>query len=191
MHPPLVFIDTLAVWAGIADENDASKATLALAPVMLLAANTGAGIVVVHHTRKGGGSGGEAIRGSGAIYASVDMSVELSVVSEDSDDRWLDVTGRVVHPTRLRLGFDRETMTYEVVDRREEEDEADLEGVPEDGPGWSQAQLGRHWGLANPRNRIARLLASGKLRRATNPGGGWLHWKVGPRWRTASAEEEE
>jgi len=185
MHPPLVIIDTLAIWAGIEDENSASEATKALAAVMILAANTGAAIVVVHHTRKGGGSGGEAIRGSSAMLATPDVAAEMSVVSEGSDDRWLDVQGRVILPERLRLAFDRDTLTYSLVDpdaSRDTEVAAWLEHVPADGPGLTTLDLSRLWGKGDPRKRIDQLVASGHLRRTFGPTGprarGWLHWSV-------------
>jgi RecA-family ATPase len=117
-HPAaLVVIDTLAVWAGITDENDAAQVTAAIAPIMLLAQETNASIVLVHHTRKGGGDNGEAIRGSSAILATVDVAAELSRDSPESDDRWLDVQGRVLLPDRHRLAFDRDSGTYSLVDR--------------------------------------------------------------------------
>lgn len=166
LHPPLVIVDTLAVWAGIKDENDASEATQALAAVMVLAANTGAGVIVVHHSRKGGGKDGEAIRGSSAILATPDVAAELSVASEGSDDRWLDLRGRVIHPTRLRLAFDRDTNAYSLVDQavihRSELTKA-VSKVPADGPGLSRTELRELWGR-DPRHLIAQLLDTCLLR---------------------------
>lgn len=117
--PCLVFIDTLAIWAGVEDENAASIMTQAIAPIMQLAQKTGAGVVIVHHARKGGGRDGEAIRGSGAIYATVDLAMELSRIGDEEDgltDRRLDVSGRVVMPHSLTLGFDPLTKHYRVVE---------------------------------------------------------------------------
>ena len=109
---PLVIIDTLAQWAGIEDENDASEATKAIGLVDAIAHETGAAIVLVHHTRKGGGSGGEAIRGSSAILATVGVSMELRAPSESSDDRTLYTQGRVILGDSYHLSFDRESLTY-------------------------------------------------------------------------------
>jgi hypothetical protein len=118
---PLVIIDTLAVWAGIEDENDSAATTAAVSSVTSLAQSTSCAVILVHHTRKGGGAGGEGIRGSSAIYATVDVSIEFRVPSEESDNRRLVVTGRVVLPSVTMLEFDRSTLAYmtatdEVVD---------------------------------------------------------------------------
>jgi AAA domain-containing protein len=125
---PLVIVDTLAVWSGIEDENDASETTQAVARWTELAARTRAAVIIVHHSRKGGGQYGESIRGSGAILATVAMSMELSHYSETSDDRRLDVRGRVTFGERLRLAFDRETGQYSVSSATDGEDRADLIG---------------------------------------------------------------
>jgi hypothetical protein len=198
-HPPLVVIDTLAIWAGIVDENDASKVTQALAAVMILAANTGAGVMVVHHSRKGGGTGGEAIRGSSAMLATPDLAVELSVVSEGSDDRYLDVQGRVIHPARLRVTFDRDTNSYTLVDQREEEDKAIkawLDHVPSDGPGMTRTTLQKLWDVTDGRKRIERLLEKGWLRKDWGTTGargheGWLYWSVKLGRRVEPDEDDE
>jgi hypothetical protein len=113
---PLVIIDTLAVWSGIEDENDASQTTQAVALWTELASRTGAAVILVHHSRKGGGQFGESIRGSTAILATVAMSVELSHISAETDDRRLDVRGRLTFGERLRLSFDRESGRYSLSD---------------------------------------------------------------------------
>lgn len=78
-HPGgLVFIDTLAIWAGIVDENDAGQATKAIDAITAVAQAADVAIVLVHHARKGGGDDGEAVRGSGAILATVDIGIELA-----------------------------------------------------------------------------------------------------------------
>jgi len=109
---PLVIIDTLAVWAGIDDENAAGETTQAIVQVTALAEQSGAAIVLVHHTRKGGGAGGEAIRGSSAILATVGVSMELRMKSELSDDRSLYIQSRVGSPETLYLKFDRDRLGY-------------------------------------------------------------------------------
>jgi len=109
----LVVIDTLAVWGDIKDENDAMAATQAVAKLALLAQTTGAAIVLIHHARKGGGDHGEAIRGSGAIFAAVDQAIELGFTSDPlSDNRKLAMSGRLIYPDDRELGFDRATNTY-------------------------------------------------------------------------------
>jgi len=168
-HPGgLVFIDTLAVWAGIEDENDASKVTAALGAIMALAQRTGLAIVLVHHTRKGGGEHGEAIRGSGAMLGTVDIGLELTYTGDERypDERYLTVQGRVILPERYRLSFDRLTKTYSMADmeaRAESETDADLAGVPADGPGLTRDDLHNLWGK-DPRKLLERYLRAGRLR---------------------------
>ncbi len=195
---PLVFIDTLAIWAGVEEENDAGEMTRALAGVQLVAQETDAGIVVVHHTRKGGGTGGEAIRGSSAILATVDMSAELSTVEEGSTDRWLDVQGRVIFPERLRLAFDMATMSYSVVDAdavRLEDVERDLEHVPAvgTGDGLTRADLSALWGR-DSRKRIAQLVNIGRMTAVYRQVGRthqWRYWAVPPAGPTGRGREDD
>ena len=110
--PAVVFVDTLAVWAELEDENSSTQVTRALDLVNQLAAETQAAVVLVHHTRKGGGKDGEAIRGSSAIFASVDIALELSRPREGSSDRRLDIQGRVVLPLQVDLEFDEGRLSY-------------------------------------------------------------------------------
>ena len=183
----LVFIDTLAIWAGIENENDASEATKAVAAVTALAQSTGLAIALVHHARKSGGDNGEAIRGSGAILATVDIAIELSRVDAMSDDRWLDIQGRVIMPERFRLAFDRLTQSYALGDRAEvnlEEIEADLVGIPADGPGLTRNDLNGLW-KKDPRARLEQLLNVGRLRSEfVHVGRVWAYryWSVPAVW---------
>ena len=125
----LVIIDTLAVWSGIDDENDSMETTKAVIRWTNLASRTGAAIILVHHSRKGGGQYGESIRGSTAILATVAMSMELSHISPDSDDRRLDVRGRLTFGERVRLSFDRDTGRYSIATEAEaSEDRSELRG---------------------------------------------------------------
>jgi hypothetical protein len=74
----LLVIDAFAFWASFAEgaENDAAAtqgAIAALGP----ATTAGLAVVLVHHQRKSGGEGGDAVRGSGAIFGAVDALVEV------------------------------------------------------------------------------------------------------------------
>ncbi len=196
-HPGgLVFIDTLAIWAGIENENDASEATKAVAAVTLLAQSTGLAIALVHHVRKSGGDNGEAIRGSGAILATVDIAVELSRVDAHSDDRWLDIQGRVIMPERFLLTFDRLTQTYALGDRAEarlEEIEADLVGIPADGPGLTRNDLHGLW-KRDPRKRTEQLLNVGRLRAEyAQHGRAWAYryWSVPAVWTPPMRDSDD
>jgi AAA domain/Bifunctional DNA primase/polymerase, N-terminal len=180
----LVVIDTLAIWAGIEDENDASEATRRIAEVMVLAATTNLAVILVHHTRKGGGEHGEGIRGSSALFATVDIAAELNYVAKGSDRRHLDVFGRVIEPVRFLLDFDRATKRYYLVDTEtaaEDEAEADIVGIPSDGPGLSRDDLEALWGY-DPRKRIAELMDLGRLRGDKVKVGrtkAWRYWGKG------------
>lgn len=71
-----VILDTLpSLWC-VDDENDAPTVTAALMPLQSIMA-AGAGLLLVHHTRKGDGVDGQAVRGSGALPSWVDCIVEL------------------------------------------------------------------------------------------------------------------
>jgi hypothetical protein len=123
---------------------------------------------VVHHTRKGEGEHGEAIRGSSAALATVDIGLELAYTGDDRypDERYLAVQGRVLLPERYRLTFDRVLRTYAQVDtseRAREQIEDDLAGVPFDGPGLTRDDLRNVWGK-DPRRLIERYTKAGRLR---------------------------
>jgi hypothetical protein len=109
----LVNIDTLAIWGDIKDENDATAATQAVATMTLFAQQTQSAVALVHHGRKGGGEHGEGIRGSGAIFATVDQAIELNYVTDKtSDNRLLSLSGRLIFPELHELSFDRDTNAY-------------------------------------------------------------------------------
>ncbi len=196
-HPGgLAFIDTLAIWAGIDNENDASEVSAAVAKVTALAQATDLAVVVVHHARKSGGDNGEAIRGSGAILATVDIAVELSRLSPTSDDRWMDVQGRVILPMRYLLTFDRATMAYGLGDTsaaKLEAIEADLERIPADGAGMTRDQIENVWGR-DPRRRIEELLNLGRMRTEILQEGRKrtrLYWSKEPVWTPALVIDED
>ncbi|MGH2465878.1 MAG: AAA family ATPase [Candidatus Limnocylindrales bacterium] len=177
-HPGgIVFIDTLSVWAGIVDENNASEVTKAISMVMRLAQTKNVAIVLIHHARKTGGDDGKAIRGSGAILAMVDIAAELKRAGAHSDERYLDVMGRVILPDRLLLGFERATATYSPVDqaaRRYEGIEDDLSKMPEDGDG----VVVKDTGLT--KYRLGQLVDMGRVRKAQRPGKPTLYWAIPP-----------
>lgn len=160
----VVVLDTLAIWAGFDDENNASEVTKAIARIMALAANTNAAVIIVHHTRKGGGTDGEAIRGSSAIMGTVDVSVEMKGV-RDSDEgtrRQLDIKGRVIMPRTEHLDYVRpedghtvQAMAvnggyhYQLVDLTKDDDQLREEwalGAPTTpGTAWSAREWMEHW----------------------------------------------
>lgn len=83
----LVIFDTLAGLWPVIEENDAGAVLTALAPLHLIA-ETGAGVILFHHPRKGDAADGQASRGSGALPGFVDVIVEMRrYVRDDSTDR--------------------------------------------------------------------------------------------------------
>lgn len=171
-HPrAVVIIDTLAVWAGIENENDAAETTAAIETIRHALADRDAGVILVHHTRKGGGIAGEATRGSGAIAASCDVQAELTYFdpSDPLDSRRrLTVRGRILETTSMLVDYDTSAHAYSVVDTSEE-DNAELrswiEGIPratEAPEGMSKRDLDALWGI-NGAKRIKRLLGLGLL----------------------------
>jgi hypothetical protein len=74
----LILVDTLAMFWQLDDESDASKMTKAVKPLLKLARDTGACVLLIHHLRKSDGEQGDEIRGSGALLASVDVAVRVS-----------------------------------------------------------------------------------------------------------------
>jgi hypothetical protein len=183
----LAFIDTLAIWAGIVDENDAGQATRAIAAVTATAQAANLAIVLVHHARKRGGDDGEAVRGSGAILATVDIAIELSRVGPGRDDRYLDIMGRVIAAERFELAFDRATKAYTLADQsgaRLAAIEADLEGIPAAGPGLIRAELQALW-KKDPRARAEQLVNVGRMRAEyvkTGRSYAWRYWSIPAAW---------
>ncbi len=73
----LIVIDTLAMFWRLQDESDVSAMTREIKPLLELARNTGACVVLIHHFRKSEGSGGDEIRGSIALMGAVDIALGL------------------------------------------------------------------------------------------------------------------
>jgi AAA domain len=195
-HPGgLVFIDTLAIWAGIADENDAGQATRAIAAVTATAQAADLAIVLVHHARKAAGTDGEAIRGSGAILATVDVGIELSRVGPGRDDRYLDIMGRIIQAERYELAFDRSTSAYTLADQsgaRLAAIEADLEGIPPAGPGLTRPELQALW-KRDPRSRADQLVNVGRMRAEYVKSGrafAWRYWSIPPAWTPEARHDD-
>ncbi len=72
----VVLFDTWQSVSPCPDENDAAKMMAALTPLHRIT-EAGAAVLLVHHTRKGDGTEGQASRGSGAFTGFVDIIAEL------------------------------------------------------------------------------------------------------------------
>ena len=73
----LVVIDTLNTFWAIQDENNAAQVTAAVKPLLSLARDTEAAVLLIHHTRKSEGDHGDEIRGSGALLSLLDAAFIL------------------------------------------------------------------------------------------------------------------
>lgn len=73
----LIIVDTLATFWRIENENDAAEMTKAVKPLLQLARESGACVLLVHHARKAEGQYGDEIRGSGALFAAVDVALVM------------------------------------------------------------------------------------------------------------------
>lgn len=75
LHPILIIIDPLFRLIRVVDGNDYATMTAALEPLMTLARETGAHVLLVHHLGKGLRAGADAILGSTAIFGAVDSAL--------------------------------------------------------------------------------------------------------------------
>jgi hypothetical protein len=73
----LVIIDTLNAFWSVSEENDAGAVTQAIKPVLELARETNAAVLLIHHARKSEGNHGDDIRGSGALFSLLDVALIL------------------------------------------------------------------------------------------------------------------
>ena len=77
LKPALVIIDPLFRFIRVKDTNDYASVTAELDPLLALARDTGAHIMMVHHLVKSSKSGGDGLLGSTAIFGSVDSTIIL------------------------------------------------------------------------------------------------------------------
>ena len=73
----LVVFDTLNTFWSVENENDAVPVTNAIKPILALARESGAAILLLHHARKSEGEFGDEIRGSGALFSLLDVALIL------------------------------------------------------------------------------------------------------------------
>lgn len=76
--PALIVVDPLFRFVKVRDGNDYASVTGALEPLLTLARQTGAHVLLVHHSSKKGSGDGDGILGSTAIFGSVDTALLLS-----------------------------------------------------------------------------------------------------------------
>jgi hypothetical protein len=76
-RPALIIVDPLFRLVRQHDNNDYAETTRALEPLLVLARETGAHVLAVHHLGKSDRAGGDAILGSTAIFGIVDTALLL------------------------------------------------------------------------------------------------------------------
>ena len=111
----VVVIDTFAFWAALGPESekDAGAVQAAMEPLVALAEN-GRAVLLIAHARKGGGEDGEAVRGSSAIAGAADIVLELDRVKDLPRQRKLLALSRYPQ-TPGALVFEREGNVWSVV----------------------------------------------------------------------------
>lgn len=77
-HPVLIIVDPLLRFVRVRDANDYAEMTRALEPLLVLARETGAHLLAVHHAGKGERTGLDSILGSTAIAGAVDTALLLN-----------------------------------------------------------------------------------------------------------------
>jgi KaiC/GvpD/RAD55 family RecA-like ATPase len=92
-----VVIDTLSHFWPVKDENDNAEVSIHMRRLLELRDKTGVTIILIHHQRKNSGEGianGTAIRGAGALLASVDQALTLQRTIGGKCRRTLSSIGR-------------------------------------------------------------------------------------------------
>jgi hypothetical protein len=179
----LLVLDSFAFWAGLAEgsENDAGATQLAVARLVPATA-AGLGVVLVHHQRKSGGEGGDAIRGSNAIAGAVDTLVEIERPDEKGPpgNRRLYAVGRWAStPQVLMIDRDAATCSWRATGTAADRQAANaagkremiLDALPAAAPGVTRAEIeeatGRNY--RDVQAPLAELVESGAVIR-TGPG---------------------
>lgn len=148
----LIVVDTFARWAGLTGdaEHSAGHVQAAMEP-LLGAARTGLAVLLVHHQRKAGGEGGDAIRGSTALPAAVDVVMEYERPARPASRRHRQVTttGRwSVAPPVLLVDVDEHGAWREIGEGIDPAGASAvdwtaklLEVLPSDGPGVTHNEI--------------------------------------------------
>ncbi|MDO8589971.1 MAG: AAA family ATPase [bacterium] len=118
--PVLVIIDTLFRFVSIRNGNDYAEVTAALSPLLTLAREHGAHVMVVHHAGKGDRSGGDSVLGSTAIFGSVDTAI---ILKRTEGKRTIETQQRYGTDTESTvLLFDETTQTTSLGGTKEDDD---------------------------------------------------------------------
>jgi hypothetical protein len=126
IRPALIIIDPLFRLTKVKDGSDYAEMTQALEPLLMLARDTEAHVMCVHHAKKSDGQGGDSILGSTAIFGSVDTALILKKNDKYRTIQTIQRYGTDLEETTLH--FDPDTRTITLGKSKEEED---LTGIKE------------------------------------------------------------
>ena len=107
ISPSLIVVDTWARVTNSAEENSASEMGAAIAICGELQAQTGAAVLIVHHSSKGS----EQMRGSSAILAAVDAELYCEKLSAEGSNERL---GRL-KITKMKDGLDDVVIPFKAI----------------------------------------------------------------------------
>lgn len=112
--PDLVVVDTMVHLLGVQDINDYAATTIALKKIRNFADTHNCHILLIHHSRKGEGSGNESLLGSTGIAGAVDLIMDIK--KDDNNKRYFQTQGRSSqsHFDKTPLNFDFETKSFSV-----------------------------------------------------------------------------
>ena len=101
----LVIIDTISRFWPVQNEGDAVQVLQALTPLLTVARTEDVALLLIHHTRKTGGSEGNAMRGSNALLGSADIGIELGRITpwDKTNRRRLEALSRYSTPDTLTM----------------------------------------------------------------------------------------
>lgn len=163
----LIILDTISRFWGLHSEDDAAEQLRAINPLFVLVRHFRLGCLIVHHTRKGRGAGGRAVRGSNALTGAVDIIMEFDKMApyDPTPRRRIESLSRFsTTPDRLiaRLNEDG---NYEVNMEEEFTHEARIVELCGDGEGVTATAIGAEIGLSERQSQrvLAQLVSRGVI----------------------------
>lgn len=106
----LVVIDPLILWRPGTRENVAEEVGVLMYSLRQVVQETSCTVLIVHHSRKGGGDYGDGMRGSSAILGAADAAIELA--KEEDGEAIMRVTSRLSTVEDEKIELDPETLTW-------------------------------------------------------------------------------
>ncbi|MDP3997658.1 MAG: AAA family ATPase [bacterium] len=97
----IIIIDTVRSVLGLENENDNSEISRVLAPIINAARANNKTLILLHHSRKGGGQNGEGITGGHAFLGIVDASIEIRPLDNKPRRRLLSGAARLFQMPEL------------------------------------------------------------------------------------------